>query len=328
MDDYHGVKVADPYRWLEELDSPQTRAWVAAENSLTFGFLDQLPQRAWFHDRLTRLWNYPRYGLPFKEGGQYFFTKNDGLQNQSVLYVQASLEAPARPLLDPNTLAKDGTIALASSAVSHDGKWLAYGTAAAGSDWNEVRVRSIATGRDTDDLVRWIKFSEPSWTRDGRGFFYSRFPAPKTDAGAGQTFGELADQKVYYHRLGTPQTDDTLVLEIPDQPKWVMDAAVTEDGRFSPWCPSNGEIPEQQLAPPHSVGRSERPRDRGADRKADRPVGRRIRGHRQRRSDPLRSNQSGRPPQTHRGDRCPKLPRPPNGRRSFPRGPIRSSRPR
>src|SRR6202034_4294400 len=116
--------------------------WVEAENRLTFGVLEKLPQRAWFHDRLTRLWNYPRYGLPFKEGGQYFFTKNDGLQNQAVLYVQATLEAPARPLLDPNTLSQDGTVALASSDVSHNGKWLAYGTAAAGSDWNEVRVRA------------------------------------------------------------------------------------------------------------------------------------------------------------------------------------------
>lgn len=233
VDDYHGVPVADPYRWLEDLDSPETRAWVEAENQLTFGFLDKLPQRPWFHKRLTQLWNYPRYGLPFKEGGQYFFTKNDGLQNQAVLYVQPALKAAPRVLLDPNALAKDGTVALTASAVSHDGKWLAYATAAAGSDWNEVRVRDVASGGDADDLIRWIKFSEPSWTRDSRGFFYSRFPEPKTDAEGGSTFGELSHQKIYYHRLGTRQSDDRLIFEVADQPQWLVGAYVTEDGRYA-----------------------------------------------------------------------------------------------
>jgi prolyl oligopeptidase len=233
VDDYHGVKVADPYRPLEDLDSPQTRAWVAAENALTFGFLAKLPQRAWFHDRLTRLWDYPRYGLPFKEGGRYFFRKNEGLQNQAVLYVQPSLRGAPRVLLDPNTLSADGTVALAAADVSHDGRWLAYATASAGSDWNEVRVRDVASGRDNDEVLRWIKFSEPSWTRDSRGFFYARFAAPQSAAANVQTFGDLSNQKVYYHRIGTPQSDDRLIYEMPDEPKWLVDAEVTEDGRYA-----------------------------------------------------------------------------------------------
>ncbi len=206
---------------------------MRAENQFTFALLQKLPRRAWFHERLTQLWNYPRYGLPFKEGGQYFFAKNDGLQNQAVLYAQRSLDAAPRALLDPNTLAGDGTIALTSTAVSHDGAWLAYGTAAAGSDWNELRVRSVATGTDAPDLIRWVKFSEASWTRDSRGFFYSRFPEPETGGGAGKTFSELANQRVYYHRLGSPQSEDRLVFEIAGQPKWFVNASVTEDGRYA-----------------------------------------------------------------------------------------------
>lgn len=233
VDDYFGVKVADPYRPLEDLDSPQTKAWVAAEDALTFGFLANLPQRAWFHDRLTKLWDYPRYGLPFKEGGQYFFRKNEGLQNQAVLYVQSSLRGMPRVLLDPNTLSADGTVALTATEVSHDGRWLAYATASAGSDWNEFRVRGVASGRDDDEVLRWIKFSEPSWTRDSRGFFYSRFAAPNSNTADGQTFSDLSNQKVYYHRIGTPQSDDRMIYEIPDQPKWLMDAEVTEDGRYA-----------------------------------------------------------------------------------------------
>ena len=233
FDDYFGTKVPDPYRWLEDLDSPQTRAWVESENKLTFGFLEELPQRAWFRDRLTRLWNYPRFGLPFKEGGQYFFTKNDGLQNQSVLYVQAGLTAAPRVLFDPNALAADGTVALTATAVSHDGRWLAYGTAAAGSDWNEVRIRQIATGQDNGEVIRWIKFSAPSWTRDSRGFFYSRFPSAAVGEGNDKTFSQLAFQKIYHHRLGQPQSQDRLIYEIPAQPKWFVDAEVTEDGRYA-----------------------------------------------------------------------------------------------
>ncbi|MCR6656659.1 MAG: prolyl oligopeptidase family serine peptidase [Opitutus sp.] len=232
IDDYHGQKVPDPYRWLEDLDSAETAAWVGAQNQLTFGFLEKLPQREWFKKRLTKLWNYPKFGLPQKEAGKYFFSKNEGLQNQAVLYVQDSLHGEPRVLLDPNQLSEDGTVALTATAVSDDGKWLAYGTASAGSDWNEYRVRGIADAQDTDDVVKWVKFSSLSWTKDSKGFFYSRFPEPKVEAGTGKTFSALEHQKLYYHRLGTPQSEDLLIAEVPDQPKWFVYGGVTDEGRF------------------------------------------------------------------------------------------------
>jgi prolyl oligopeptidase len=232
VDVYHGTKVPDPYRWLEDLDSDATTSWVKAQNELTFGFLERLPQRAGFRDRLTTLWNYERVGVPTKEGGRYFFSKNSGLQNQAVYYVQESLRAEARVLIDPNALAKDGTVALTSTRPSSDGKWVGYSTAAAGSDWNEYRVRSVDTGADTEDVIRWVKFSGFGWTKDNRGFFYSRYPAAQADAGTGKTFSELGNQRMYYHRLGTPQSADRLIHEIPEQPKWFVRGSTTEDGRY------------------------------------------------------------------------------------------------
>jgi prolyl oligopeptidase len=244
VDGYFGTKVPDPYRWLEDLDSPQTQAWVAAQHRLTSDFLGKLPQRAALRARLEKLWNYARYGLPFKEGGRYFFLKNDGLQNQSALYVQPSLDAAPRLLLDPNTLAKDGTVALTQMEVSPDGKWLAYGLAVAGSDWNEFHVRGVVDGQDTADVIKWVKFSSLAWTKDSAGFFYSRFPEP---AAAGGTYGELAHQKLYYHRLGTPQSTDRLVAEIPDQPKWLLTADTTEDGRYAIIAVERGDKDENLL---------------------------------------------------------------------------------
>ncbi len=232
VDVYHGTKVPDPYRWLEDLDSPQTTAWVEAENKLTFGFLETLPQRTRFRDRLTKLWNYERIGVPFKEGGRYFFSKNSGLQNQPVYYVQEKLTAPARVLIDPNTLAKDGTVALSDIKVSRDGKVAAYAIAAAGSDWNEIRVRSVDTGEDTTDRVQWVKFSGIAWTRDNRGFFYSRYPAPVVEEGTGKTFSKLEHQRLYYHRVGTPQSEDRLIHEVANEPQWFVAGGTTEDGRY------------------------------------------------------------------------------------------------
>ncbi|MBL9202106.1 MAG: S9 family peptidase [Opitutaceae bacterium] len=246
-DTYHGTKVADPYRWLEDLDSPQTAAWVAEQNKLAFGVLEKLPQRAKFQSRLTALWNYERIGLPVKEGGRYFFSKNTGLQNQAVYFVQESLAAAPRVLIDPNTLAADGTVALTATRVSPDGKWVAYGTAAAGSDWNEFRVRSVDTGQDTGDVIKWVKFSGVSWTRDNAGFFYSRYPAPTADAGTGKTFSGLANQRLYYHRLGTPQSDDRLIHEIPAEPKWFVRGGITEDGRYLIITVNRGSAAENQL---------------------------------------------------------------------------------
>lgn len=231
VDDYFGIQVADPYRWLEDLDSPQTRAWATAENLLSLPYLKALPQREAFRKRLDKLWNYERFDLPRKRAGKLFFGRNDGLQNQSVLYVQDSAADTPRLLLDPNRLSADGTVALAQYEPSPDGQWLAYATAAAGSDWNEFRVRNVKTAADTGDLLTRIKFSSISWTYDGKGFFYSRFPsAPSGDAPG--TFEELAGQKLYYHRLGAAQADDLLIAEMPDQPKWTWDGEVTDDGRY------------------------------------------------------------------------------------------------
>ena len=230
IDDYHGTKVADPYRWLEDVDSTDTKAWVGAENETTFGFLKNLAQREAIKQRLTELINYPRFSLPRKEGGRYFYTFNTGLQNQSPLYVKDNLAAEGRLLLDPNTLSKDGTVALANTAPSPDGKWLGYALASAGSDWNEFRVLDLATGKDTADAIKWVKFSGFSWTKDGKGFFYSRYPEPRREGN--QIFSDLANQKIYYHRMGTTQADDLLVYERPDEPKWGLGGGVTEDGRY------------------------------------------------------------------------------------------------
>ncbi|HJV03382.1 MAG TPA: prolyl oligopeptidase family serine peptidase [Burkholderiaceae bacterium] len=229
QDNYHGTTVADPYRWLEDANSADTHAWVEAQNRLTQGYLSQIPARDAIRARLTRLWNFERFSVPFKEGGRYFYSRNDGLQNQSVLYTMKTLAETPRLLLDPNTLAADGTVALAGLAVSPDGKYLAYSTAASGSDWNEIRVRDIETGKDTDDHIQWVKFSNTAWLRDGSGFFYSRYDAPNEAT-------KLADvnyfQKLYFHKLGTPQSSDTLVYERPDHKDWGFSGDVTNDGRY------------------------------------------------------------------------------------------------
>lgn len=229
VDVYHGVTVADPYRWLEDDNSPETKAWVTAQNRVTFDYLGKIPQRAEIHKRLTDLWNFERYGVPFKEGGRYFFSRNDGLQNQSVLYTLSSLDAEPRVLLDPNKLSDDGTVALAGTAVSHDGKYLAYGVSVAGSDWEEWKVRDVQTGRDTGDDLKWIKFSGASWAKDGSGFFYSRYdkPSEATKMTAANYY-----QKLYFHRLGTPQNTDRLVYHRDDQKDWGFEGEVTDDGKY------------------------------------------------------------------------------------------------
>ncbi|MGB9109632.1 MAG: prolyl oligopeptidase family serine peptidase [Telluria sp.] len=228
-DNYHGTAVADPYRWLEDANSADTKAWVEAENKVTQAYLAQIPQRDAIRQRLTALWNYERYSVPYKEGGRYFFSRNDGLQNQAVLYTMKSLKDSPRLLLDPNTLAADGTVALAGTAVSPDGKLLAYSTAASGSDWNEIRVRDVDSGKDLEDHIQWVKFSSTAWTRDGKGFFYSRYDAPKEAT-------KMADvnyfQKLYFHKVGTPQDADVLVYDRPDEKEWGFGGNTTDDGRY------------------------------------------------------------------------------------------------
>ncbi len=237
VDDYHGTQVADPYRWLENPDSPESQAWIAAQNELTFGYLKQIPARDRLQTRLTQLWNYEKYGTPFKQGDsqqagstqRYFYFKNDGLQNQSVLYTQATLEAAPTVLLDPNTLSADGTVALSGMAVSDNGNLLAYGLSTSGSDWQTWKVRDIASGTDLDDEIHWVKFSGAAWTKDSQGFFYSRYDEPNEKAKLEQV---NYYQKLYYHRLGTPQSADVLIYERPDQKDWGFSGGVTDDGRY------------------------------------------------------------------------------------------------
>lgn len=231
VDDYHGVKVKDPYRWLESLDSPETKAWVTAQNEITFGFLGKIPERDALKKRLTELWDYEKFSPPHKEAGRYFYSRNSGLQNQSVIYTTTSLDAEPAVLLDPNTLSADGTVALAGLEPSHDGKVLAYGVAIAGSDWNEWRVRDIASKQDATDVIKWMKFSGVSWTKDSKGFYYSRYDEPKANAQK-----QLEDvnffNKLYFHKLGTPQAQDTLVHESKEHKDWQFQPTVTEDGKY------------------------------------------------------------------------------------------------
>ena len=229
VDDYFGVKVSDPYRWLEDINSADTKAWVEAQNKVTFDYLSTIPQREQIKSRLTELWNYEKFSAPFKEGGKYFYFKNDGLQNQYVLYVADSVTDKGRVLLDPNTLSADGTVALSGLAISKDGKTMAYGLSAAGSDWQEWRFRNVETGADLPDHLKFIKFSGASWTKDGKGVFYSRYPEPdeKSKLSAVNHY-----QKLYYHKLGTPQSEDVLIYERPDDKEMGISADVTEDGRW------------------------------------------------------------------------------------------------
>jgi prolyl oligopeptidase len=230
VDDYHGTKIADPYRWLEDDNAADTKAWVEAQNCVTFAYLNQIPERSRFKDRLTQLFNYERFGVPEKKGGRYFFFKNEGLQNQAVLYTQPTLDATPTVLLDPNTLSLDGTVALSATAPSDDGRYYAYGTSASGSDWQEFFVRDVATGKNLSDHLLWIKFSGMSWTKDNAGFFYSRYPKPDS---ATAMQAQNRDIRIYYHRLGTDQAADPLIYARPDKPDWFLNAQVSEDGRYN-----------------------------------------------------------------------------------------------
>jgi prolyl oligopeptidase len=231
IDDYHGTKVPDPYRWLEAdvRESKEVAAWVAAENKVTDAYLAAIPEREPIKKRLTDLWDYAKYSAPFKAGGRYFFTRNDGLQNQSVLYTQDSLQGEPRVLLDPNKWSKDGTVSIAGMSVSDDGKHLAYGKAESGSDWVTWHVLDVATAKPLPDELKWTKFSSAEWTPDGKGFFYSRYEEPKK----GEKFqGLVFNPKLCYHRVGTAQADDVIVYRRPDHPDWGFMTTVSEDGRY------------------------------------------------------------------------------------------------
>lgn len=229
VDDHHGTPVADPYRWLEDADSPRTADWVAAQNRATFAFLESIPARATLRARLTALWNHPRPGAPFRAGDRWFSTRNDGPQSQTVLCVQEDLRAEPRVLLDPDALSTDGTVAVTGLVVSRDGRWLAWSASESGSDWQTWRVRDVRTGEDLPDIVRWSRFSGAAWSQDGAGFYYSRYGEPA----AGQARAQAnRGQQVWHHRIGTPQADDTLVYGRPDRPEWGFEAQISDDGRW------------------------------------------------------------------------------------------------
>ncbi len=226
-----GERVADPYRWLENdvRTDPAVREWATAENAVTDAYLATLPGRRVFAERLKQLFDYNRFGTPEKHGGRYFYSFNDGLQNQSVLMVRDTLDGPGRVLIDPNGWSKDGATALAESAVSHDGRRIAYGVQDGGTDWRTVRVLDVDSGRVLDDTIEWVKFSGLSWDRAGEGFFYSRYPAPADGA---KFQGLNTDQMVYHHRVGTAQAQDRRVYATPDRPELNHGATVSDDGRW------------------------------------------------------------------------------------------------
>jgi prolyl oligopeptidase len=229
VEDYHGTRVADPYRWMEDLDSPRVAEWVAAQNAVTDPYLAALPHRQRLTDRLTGLWNYPRVGLPLSEGGRLFYSKNTGLQRQAPVFMRVHAEAPPSLVIDPNVISSEGAVALSLWEPSPDARLLAYGLSEGGADWRTIRVREIATGRDLSDRVEWMRFSDVSWTKDAKGFFYSRYPEPPK----GKVLeAALSGHALYYHRVGTPQSADALVYERKDLSGWIVGGEVTEDGRY------------------------------------------------------------------------------------------------
>lgn len=244
VDTYHGVEVEDPYRWMEDNNSETLKKWIQQENELTFSYLDTIPEREKIKERLTELWDYERYGIPYRQGERYFIYKNDGLQNQSVLYTMKSLEDELEVLIDPNKLSEDGTVALSGISISEDARWLAYGLSSSGSDWQEWRVRDIETGEDMPDHIQWVKFSGATWRKDGSGFYYCRYDKP--DA-ANQYQSSNEYHKVYFHKLGQSQEEDTLVYHRPDFAKLNFRLNVTEDDRYFLISAHSGTAPLEEI---------------------------------------------------------------------------------
>jgi len=229
VDDYFGTKVADPYRWMEDLNAPEVKAWIDAQNAVTFKYLDTLPQREPLRTRITELWNTPRVSTPYYRGGRWFYSRNSGLQRQAVMFTRASLTSPESIALDPNALSPDGSIALSDFVPSPDGRRFAYGLSEGGSDWSTYYVRELQGGKQSADTIRWVKFSTVAWTKDGKGFFYGRYPQPP----AGKAIETaVRDKRIFYHVLGTDQSADSLVYERADEPTLFIDADLDETGRY------------------------------------------------------------------------------------------------
>jgi prolyl oligopeptidase len=244
VDDYHGTRVPDPYRGLEDLDSAATRAWVKAESQLTDRYLARLPERDRLRSRLTKLFNYERFGVPFHAGGCYFYSRNSGLQNQSVLYTANALDAQPRVALDPNSLSRDGSLVVVDYVASHDGRLLAYGVSVSGSDWTDWHVRDVSSGQDLPDVIRFTKYYAPVFSHDDQGIYYSAFPAPP--AGAELSAQDIGDA-VFYHALGTPVSADRRMLEIAGHPDWQYKPHLSDDGRWLVVTAGEGEVGDKGL---------------------------------------------------------------------------------
>ena len=239
VETHHGVAVADPYRWLEDMESAEVQRFVAEENALTDSYVARLPQREVFRRRFTELLGNESFSAPSRHGGRYFWSYHDGKHNQRQLWTAPALDAKPTLLLDPNTIATDGSLAFAGLSVNHTGSRIAYGLAIGGGDWHQWRVRDVATGKDLPDQVEHIKYYEPVWTHDGSGLYYSRFPAP-------QPGKELTEQdhdcKVYFHRIGTDPARDPVIYERTDHPSWQFELEGTDDGRYLVITTGDGEV--------------------------------------------------------------------------------------
>jgi prolyl oligopeptidase len=247
-DDYFGTRVADPYRWMEDVDSPEIKAWVDAENTLTHGYLDQVSGRKTIRDRILHLNSFERYSLPSRRGTRYFYTHNEGLQNQNVVFWQEGLNGEPHVLLDPNAYAADGTVALNGLEVTDDGALVAYAISDAGSDWITWHVRDVTTGKDLPDTIRWSKFSNASWMHDNSGFFYSAYAAPDEAHKAEFLKSTNYFHKLFFHKLGTPQSEDKLIFDRPDDKELNIGATVSDDGRYLAIYQSKGTSPNNELA--------------------------------------------------------------------------------
>lgn len=230
-EEIHGVKIPDPYRWLEDPDAEETQAYVDKQNQISQPFLETCDEWKKLNEKLTKRWNYPKYSCPFKHGNRYFFFMNTGLQNQDVLYVQDSLEGEPKVFLDPNSLSKDGTIALVGSRFSDDGNLFAYGLSQSGSDWTKLKVRNVNTGEDFPETIEHTKFVTASWTKDNKGFFYARYPVVEGKADGSETAAN-ENQKLYYHRVGESQDKDVLIAEFPEEPSWRLMPEVSDCGKY------------------------------------------------------------------------------------------------
>src|SRR5581483_4451811 len=244
VDTYGTTTVADPYRWMEDLNSPELKKWVEAENAVTFKYLDALPQRDALKKRITELYDYRRVTIPHYEGRRWFYTRNTGLQRQNVVFTRETLSGPETVVVDPNQLSPDGSVALSSFDPAPDGQHYAYGQSEGGSDWSTIYVRELGSTKQLPDVIKWVKFSSLAWTKDGKGFFYGRYPEPP----AGKMLeAAVRDKKIYYHLLGTAQSDDRLVYERPQEPTLFIDVDIDETGRYVWFVTNKGTSNNNEL---------------------------------------------------------------------------------